>query len=392
MTRILFYVQHLMGVGHVFRAMRIVKALTGAGMAVDLIYGGEPIPNFQANGARVHFLPPVRAVGEAFNKLEDSAGNPLTDDYRNRRRDMLLAILEHVRPDVVMTEAFPFGRRQMRFELLPLIETARQMNPRPLIVSSVRDILQETGKIEKDRDTIGYIRSLFDHVLIHGDSRLVRLERTFPLAGEIADKVLYTGIVAPDRQAESAPEDAYDVVVSVGGGALGRRLVMAAAAAKPLSMLRDARWCIVTGLRFSDTDMAELQNIISGDVALQAFLPNLPSVLARAKLSISRAGYNTVADVCTAGCRAIVIPLFDGIETEQLRRAEILEAKGLAVTLGPDEETPAAIARAIDRAMAGPPPDRSRINLHGAENTARIISDLAADRSVAGYNPAGRLG
>lgn len=386
MTRILFYVQHLMGVGHVFRAMRIVKALTAAGMAVDLIYGGEPIPNFRANGARVHFLPPLRAVGEAFNKLEDSAGNPLTDDYRNHRRDKLLAILEEVRPDVVVTEAFPFGRRQMRFELLPLLETARQMNPRPIIVSSVRDILQETGKVEKDRDTIGYIRSLFDHVLVHGDSRLVRLERTFPLAGEIADKVLYTGIVAPDLEAEgNNPADAYDVVVSVGGGALGRRLVMAAAAAKPLSVLRDARWCIVTGLRFSDSDMAELQNIVSGDVALEPFLPDLPSVLANAKLSLSRAGYNTVADVCTAGCRAIVVPLSDGIETEQLRRAEILETNGLAVTLDPDEETPAAIAGAIDRAMAGPLPDRSRIDLRGAENTARIISDLAAGRSVAGY-------
>lgn len=385
MTRILFYVQHLMGVGHVFRAMRIVKSLTSAGMTVDLVYGGEPIPNFQDNGARVHFLPPVRAVGEAFNKLEDSSGNPLTDDHRNRRREMLLGVLSRARPDVVITEAFPFGRRQMRFELLPLLEAARRMEPRPLVISSVRDILQETGKPDKDRDTIGYVRSLFDHVLVHGDSRLVRLEQTFPLAGEIADKVLYTGIVAPEEALAAPAGETYDVVVSVGGGALGRKLVMAAAAAKELSILSDARWCIVTGLRFSEEDRAELLGLVSGDVALRRFLPDLPSVLAAARLSISRAGYNTVADVCMAGCRAIVVPLSDGIETEQIKRAEILAANGVAETLSHEKETPQEIAAAIGRVMARPAPDRSRIDLDGAERTARIISDLASGRSVARY-------
>lgn len=385
MTRVLFYVQHLMGVGHVFRAMRIAKALTTAGIAVDMAYGGEPIPNFAANSARVHFLPPVRAVGEAFNKLEDASGNPLTDDYKDRRRDMLLGILEATRPDIVMTEAFPFGRRQMRFELLPLLAAARQMDPRPIVLSSVRDILQETGRIEKDRETVGYLQSLFDHVLVHGDPGLVRLERTFPLAHEIADKVLYSGMVTPEEPQGDERDETYDVVVSVGGGALGRKLVMAAAAAKRHSVLRDARWCIVTGLRFSEEDKAELLGHVSGDVVLRTFLPDLPSALARARLSISRAGYNTVADICAAGCRAVVVPLSDGIETEQIRRAEILAEKGLAVTVSHEKETPEHIAAAIGCAMATPPPDRSRINLDGARNTARILADLAAGRSVEIY-------
>jgi predicted glycosyltransferase len=38
-------------------------------------------------------------------------------------------------------ELFPFGRRQMRFELLPLLEAARARSPRPWIISSVRDVL-----------------------------------------------------------------------------------------------------------------------------------------------------------------------------------------------------------------------------------------------------------
>ena len=74
MTNILFYVQHLQGVGHVFRAARIVRALVAEGFGVDVAYGGEPIDGFDIPGARIHYLPPVRAGGEVFNRLEDGEG------------------------------------------------------------------------------------------------------------------------------------------------------------------------------------------------------------------------------------------------------------------------------------------------------------------------------
>ena len=34
-TRVLFYVQHLQGVGHLYRAARVVRAMTKAGLVVD---------------------------------------------------------------------------------------------------------------------------------------------------------------------------------------------------------------------------------------------------------------------------------------------------------------------------------------------------------------------
>ena len=123
-ARVLFYVQHLMGVGHVFRASRIVRALRREGLEVDLAFGGMPIPGLDIADARIHYLPPVRAGKEAFNKLEDPNGNPVSDAYKEDRRDRLLALFEETSPDVIVTEAFPFGRRQMRFDLLPLMEAA----------------------------------------------------------------------------------------------------------------------------------------------------------------------------------------------------------------------------------------------------------------------------
>jgi predicted glycosyltransferase len=379
-TNILFYVQHLQGVGHVFRAARIVRALVAEGFGVDVAYGGEPIDGFDIPGARIHYLPPVRAGGEVFNRLEDAGGNPVDDAYKERRRALLLALFDQAAPDIVVTEAFPFGRRQMRFELLPLIERARARPKPPLIVGSVRDILQENAKAYKDRETVELLKAHFDHVLVHADPGLVRLERTFPLAGEISDLLLYTGIVAPEPSPAAARK--FDVVVSVGGGALGHRLLMAAAQARRISSMRDKSWLIVTGLRFSAEHQAELDHLVDCDVTVEAFLPDLQAILAGAKLSISRVGYNTVADIYRAGCRAIVVPFSDGIETEQITRAQLLAARGLAETVGHHEETPEAVAAAIDRAMARPAPDRSALDLEGAPNSARILRHLAAGEPV----------
>ncbi|QDZ02675.1 glycosyl transferase [Nitratireductor mangrovi] len=376
MRRVLFYVQHLMGVGHVFRAARIIRALVAAGFEVDFAFGGIPIPNYDGGGARIHYLPPVRAGEEVFNRLELPDGTLVDDAWKDQRRDMLLEIFERVSPDIIITEAFPFGRRQMRFELLPLMEAARNRTPRPLIVGSVRDIIQRnTTKPERDREVVELIQRYFDRILIHGDPALTRLEDTFPHATDIADRIAYTGIVAPPVPAEIAERSG--VVVSVGGGALGYRLLKAAVASKPLSTLRDERWTVITGLRSTAEQRQELSESASGDLRFLTFVDDLPALLAGTRLSISRAGYNTAADIYVSGCRAVVSPLSDGTETEQIERTELMARHQLAEVIPPGSETPEAYAAAIDRALKGPAPDRSRLRLDGAAETARLLRLLA---------------
>ena len=78
-------------------------------------------------------------------------GNPIDDAFKEKRLLRLLQAFRDCRPDIVILEAFPFGRRQMRFELLPLLETITNSSPRPLLVASVRDILQERLKPGRTR-------------------------------------------------------------------------------------------------------------------------------------------------------------------------------------------------------------------------------------------------
>ena len=121
-------------------------------------------------------------------------------------------------------------------------------------------------------------------------------------------------------------------------------------------------------------------------MTLTRFLPDLHCTLADAVLSISLAGYNTVADIMAAGCRAIVAPQWNDKETEQLRRAQILSQRGLVEMVGHGEKDSDTLIAAIDSVMARPKPEWSAIRKDGAVTTARVLrraldgDDLSAFR------------
>ena len=58
---------------------------------------------------------------QAFCRPDRPDGNPVDEAFGERRRDCPDRRPETGGPHLII-EAFPFGRRQMRFELLPLLE------------------------------------------------------------------------------------------------------------------------------------------------------------------------------------------------------------------------------------------------------------------------------
>jgi len=108
----------------------------------------------------------------------------------------LMLVQLMITPDVLIVETFPFGRRVMRFELLPLLEAARAMRPKPLIACSVRDILQERGKPGRAEETVDTIGKYYDLVTVHGDPKFASFGETFPLADGLAKQISYTGLVS----------------------------------------------------------------------------------------------------------------------------------------------------------------------------------------------------
>ena len=231
--RVLFYVQHLLGIGHYRRAMILAQAMREAGLAVTLVSGGMADENEQADGVELVQLPPLRAADASFTLLVDPAGRPLDDALRARRRERLLATLQAVAPQAVVIESYPFGRRAFRFELEPLVEAVRAMRPTPLLVSSVRDVLVAKKDEARAAAIVAAMQRDFDLVLVHGDPQLIRLEESFPPAAALGEKLFYTGYVAAEAtDAGNGEAGRGEVLVSAGGGAVGMRLLSAALTAR----------------------------------------------------------------------------------------------------------------------------------------------------------------
>lgn len=382
---VFFHVQYLLGIGHLQRALRIADALADRGLEATLVSGGAPVEELRANRTRkIVQLPPIRARDSSF-ALVDEAGRPAGEDLWRARRDALLAAFAEARPDVVVTEGFPFARRAFRVELDPLIAAARNTVPRVRVVSSIRDILVMRDDPERRREIVARVRADFDLVLVHGDPAFVPLEASFPAAAEIADRLLYTGYVAAEAEAAeaAAPEDAGgEVVVSAGGGAAGRALMRAVLAARRAGSLAEAPWRLLAGPHLPEDEFRALSDGAPHGVVVERFRPGLARLLRQARVSVSQAGYNTVLDVLAAGVPAVLVPFAEGRETEQTLRAEHLAKRGVAEMVPGADLSPERLAQAIARALArGPRP--LALDTGGARRSAEVIAGLAAQRNCA---------
>src|SRR5262249_6330655 len=100
-------------------------------------------------------------------------------------------------------------------------------------------------------------------------------------------------------------------------------------------------------------------------------------LLAKARLSVSQAGYNTVCDLLRARCRAVLVPFAEGGETEQTDRAGRLGKLGFARVGGEDRLSPESLMEAM---LDAPEPPSHLLDLDGARKTAKLLADRFAAR------------
>ena len=359
--KVFFYVQHLLGIGHLKRAATVARALRAEGLEVTLASGGLPV-------AGIDVLQLPAATSDAsFKGLFDEHGRPVDEAWRNRRRDALLAAWRASRADALVVELYPFGRRQMSFELEPLLEEAARREPRPLVVCSVRDLVQR--KPGREEQMLAVAERFFDRILVHGDPRVV----AFPHAARLGDKLRYTGYVVDLPEVKPSAVGKDEVLVSAGGGAVGRRLLEVAIQARAATSLKGHAWRVLAGINAAADDLAALQRMATDGIVVERSRPDFAQRLATCALSISQAGYNTVMEALGMGARAVVVPFAGGGEAEQGLRARLLAERGLLTVVEESALDTASLAAAVERSLARPRPARPDIDLDGARASARLI-------------------
>jgi predicted glycosyltransferase len=379
--RALIHVQHLLGVGHLRRALALGRGLAQAGASVTVASGGMPVPNLPVGGMEFVQLPPVRAADATFKQLLDETGRPVDDAWRARRRDALVGLFARVRPDLLVIELYPFGRRLLRFELEPLLDAARARRPRPVVACSLRDIIHPPapGRIEP---IVAAVRERFDLVLVHGDPDLIPLDLSFPEVGRIAAKLHYTGYLldqpAPAAGAGAAREP--EVIVSSGGGAVGEPLLKAALQARPLTRHRGRPWRLLAGHNLDEAAFQSLRAAASQGVVVERARPDFTALLPGVLCSVSQAGYNTAVEVLAARAPAVFVPFADEAEVEQTMRCRALARLALCRWVAPGELGPKTLAQAIDAAEAAP--EGLRIDTDGARNSATVLLRVVAEKAT----------
>jgi predicted glycosyltransferase len=396
-VRVLFWVQHLVGVGHQRRSAAIARALAAAGATVCYISGGRAIDNLDLRACEFVQLPPVRSLDMRYHTLVDMHGTPIDEAFRTARRDRLLAVFESFAPDVVVTETWPFGRGLLRFELEPLMVAVAAMRPRPLLISSIRDIVERRRQPHKFERMAQRVERYFDHILVHADPALLRFGDSFPLAARIEPRIRYTGYVS-ECTPLSGRERNRDgpVVVSAGGGFFGERLLRTAIEAYSVcDAVPDAdagrgrrQWYVLAGPNLTAERFDALRAMAPDGVCVQRNRDDFHELLARCCVSVSQGGYNTVVDLLALRVPALVVPYEDDREREQAVRAIHLAELGLLQMLSYQALTPPALARAIDAVARGDGMPPMRLNLDGAANSARLIIKAGSERRAQRAIPA----
>ena len=355
MAKILIHVQHLLGTGHARRMAAIANGLARSGHDTMLASGGMPL-RLELGGAKLIQLPACRAEDARFKTLIDAQGKPVDEAWRKARAQATLDLCDAFKPDLLIVELYPLGRALLRFELEPLIARAAKI---PKLVS-IRDVPQRPAdaKIEARLATLGD----FAAVLAHGDEAFLPATQSFPELARIGAKLIQTGYVAGTDQ---APRGQDEIVVSVGGGAAGTKLLDAGLKLAARRAHAGERWRILTG---------EQQTSITAPnefVAIERNRPDFPGLLKGSRLSISQAGYNTAIDLLRARVPAILVPFAEGNEREQTIRAEAFATAGLATLIDEAGLTPESLDTAIG-AVKSPRPHA--ISCEGVAATASIVS------------------
>jgi predicted glycosyltransferase len=375
--RVLIAVTHLLGAGHLTRAAALARAFAQAGHETTLVSGGSSALPAGLDRVACIQLPPVRIVGTNFGTLLDESGAPVDCPYLEERRGLLLRTLKAVRPDILITELFPFGRRVLAQEFTALLDEVRTLNPRPLVLCSIRDILASPSKPERIEETHARLLESYGAVLVHGDPRIVPLEATWPVDASIRPLIRYTGYV--DENPEPLPHGMREGIL-VSGGSSAASLPLYRAGLEAAKEIVEQPWRILIGRGVAEADFLALRDNAPAHVTVERARPDFRALLARSEVSVSQAGYNTAVDLLRSGVRSVLVPFEAGHETEQRLRAERLKSIGLAEIVPEAELSPSLLAEAVRRSLLRAPSQPPPISLDGARRSVAIAESLVPAR------------
>ncbi len=418
--RVAIFVESHEGYGHFNIVSQLTKQLEEQGAEVMILSGtlnyAGAAQTFNFRDSRVINLPLVDyriAKGGKWeyltNQQEIYEDAP---DYIAKRKALIKDAITDFKPDLVVTELFPFQQSFRKHDMDAVKELTVEGVIKPEVVSLCRDIIHNS----KPQNVIRCLDEYYDRILVRGDKDFVKLADSQPDWAGINVPIEYMGnyITAMPERSNDEPDKARHVVVFGGGGYYDKDLPFFESVIRSREHSQkfgDRIWDIYLSENaekhfIADPEDPSGQKQISaftylerlaaheGHGMIRVFQPidskKFRKQLANAAMTVTRGGYNTTFELFAAKQPQLVIPRDS---PEQVQRANALYKNGIAQVFPeypiPEVNThnvmrralkdPAVLARAIDIT-----PDISatvpELNNHGAENTAKRLLHLIAQK------------
>lgn len=302
--------QHLLGTGHLKRASLLAETLSSKNHHVLLVTGGCSNLKLLNNIKNVLQLPALYVKDEKFELLT-SSGDKADTPYMNQRQKILLDTFDTFKPDLLITEHFPFGRHMLKNELIPLLEKAKSSNVK--ILASVRDILVTLppSKILKIKEILN---DYYDAVLIHGDEKCAAYWTDYT---HLKTQLFFTGYIYKKTNQTYIRDDLWDqkpVLAFQGGRNTDYNWLDLLREAKPKTIFKDNPWIIIG---------AQNNDYLKEGIIIQKSIPDLSNKLTQCAFIISEAGYNSFLEIVLSKVPSLFIPFYTQKEDEQLKRLQL---------------------------------------------------------------------
>ena len=374
------------GLGHFRRSMLIAERLLDEPTVdgVVLITGSPVADRFTPRrGIDIVTLPSVTKDSRGrYRSGDDDA--PIADVLRARGIAAAEAVRAY-RPDLLLVDHAPTG---LDGELNTMLDDLALDRRRPTLVLGMREIIDDADTVRAQWQRSGAFEAIatrYDHVLVYGDPRVETTAMELGLERLARGRIEHVGYVARTMPVRHIPDPRQRprILVTVGGGADGRRLLDTyAAALRQLGTAADFTSVVLTGPMLSDADRVDVERALratGADVELTEFTPHPEPLMASATGVVAMGGYNTVTELMALGTPALVVPR-DFPRREQLLRAQRLGEVG-AIDWEVSEHLTARRLHTFVATARRNLHRRAAVDLGGLDATARSISEMLLERA-----------
>jgi predicted glycosyltransferase len=384
MRRVLLYCHNVEGLGHIARTVRIAEALNDrGGTQVVIVTGCRFLTQFRervAHRAGLDFHP-LPWLAHGGGGLVGDGGQRSSVVLAERERS-ICSFARSWQPHVFVADHNPAG---LSGELWPTLETARRERWPTKFVWGARDIWDSPAFLARLQRRIRRFRLTeclehYDAVMAYSDARWIDTLAFYEGQLRLPRDRHAVGVVAPLVSAQTGVNTRARLVLAMGGGSYGHRLIeLVWQEVKDLVRHGRADLRVVLGPH-ADPLVPAMIDWEEAGVAVVRDTP-VEAVILDADLTISTAGYGTAYTVVQGPRRNIFIPLPGDGQEQSFRATKLASLPGIAMVDALSHPAIGELRRTLEQLLSESVARSLPFSHDGAATAAAFVERIALEPS-----------